>query len=129
MLSMKWLAFFSFILFLTADAPKARAFWFFGSSTIAIPIFNLAIKGRGFSPQELLVPSGKKFKLVVSNENLEPSEFESFSLHREQVVGAHSKITVFLGPLQPGKYDFFDDFHSHVNGTLKASPSPTRQSQ
>ena len=126
---MKTLLLLSSIALFGVAAPEARAFWFFNSQSSPLLVFNLAIKGRSFLPKELSVPAGEKFKLIVSNENLDSSEFESFSLHREQVITSHSKITIFLGPLKSGKYDFFDDFHSGVNGIIKAVPRATGKSK
>lgn len=114
------IAFFpALTLGISMTPPLAQAFWFSGK-TVDIPIIKLAIKGRSFLPKEIMAPAGKKFKLIISNENKEPSEFESFTLHREQVVVGNGHILVFLGPLKAGSYGFFDDFHSGVTGTIKA---------
>ncbi|MDE2313548.1 MAG: cupredoxin domain-containing protein, partial [Elusimicrobia bacterium] len=111
-------------LLLSFISVQAGAFSLWGSST-PLPVYKLAIVGRRFDPPTLSVPSGQKFKLVVSNKNAEPSEFESFTLHREQVVTAGAQTVVFLGPLTAGSYGFFDDFHSGVAGTLKVTdPKP-----
>ncbi len=90
-------------------------------SAADLPVFRIAIKDHKFSPRTLTVPSGQKFKLIVSNEDAEPAEFESFVLHREQVIVGKSQGTVFLGPLKTGSYEFFDDFHSTVRGTIEAA--------
>jgi hypothetical protein len=115
---------FSLVLVLTAaglpDAPGARAL--FGSGA-PLPVFTLTVKDDGFEPKTLALPAGLKIKLLVSNETGGPVEFESFSLHREQVVVARAKIAVFIGPLKPGKYDFFDDFHPGFAGTIAVSSS------
>jgi len=102
----------------------ARAFSLWGPSA-PLPVYKIDIEGRGFVPKALAVPAGQKFKLVVSNKNAAPSEFESFTLHREQVVTAGSQTIVFLGPLEAGTYGFFDDFQSGVTGTLKVVPAQT----
>lgn len=82
------------------------------------PSFAIALKNHQFVPAELTIPAAVKVKLVVSNDNPTPSEFESTQLHREQVVTAGQKITVFVGPLVPGSYEFFDDFHPQTRGHL-----------
>ena len=46
------------------------------------------------------------------------AEFESNSLHREKIVTAGGQIAVFVGPLDPGSYEFFDDFHNSTRGHL-----------
>ncbi len=80
---------------------------------------TLTIKGKAFEPNELTVPAGQKITLTVKNLNATPSEFESSDLNREKVVTGGSTITVFIGPLRPGSYEFFDDFsadtpHGHI---------------
>ena len=80
---------------------------------------TLTIKGKAFEPNELTVPAGQKITLTVKNLNATPAEFESSDLNREKVVGGDSSITVFIGPLRPGSYEFFDDFsadtpHGHI---------------
>ena len=52
--------------------------------------YSLVIQGNRFIPQELVVPAGKKLKLVVENRDDTPEEFESYSLNREKIVPAHS---------------------------------------
>ena len=72
---------------------------------------TVQIKDHRFTPETVKVPAGKKVKLVV--ENLDPTseEFESYELNREKVVAGNAKITVFIGPLNPGQYKFFGDFN------------------
>ena len=57
------------------------------------------------------VPANVKFKLIVVNEDPTPEEFESHELNREKVVTGNGKITVYIGPLKPGQYPYFGDFH------------------
>jgi len=81
--------------------------------------YALTIKDRHFEPAEIAIPAGKKIQLTVKNLDATPSEFESTDLNREKVVTAGSTITVFIGPLRPGSYEFFDDFspetpHGHI---------------
>jgi len=88
-----------------------------GGMTLALPAsaedsFSLSIKGKAFEPNELTVPAGQKITLTVKNLNPTPSEFESSDLNREKVVTGGNAITVFIGPLRPGSYEFFDDFNA-----------------
>jgi hypothetical protein len=81
--------------------------------------YALTIKGHTFEPLEVTIPAGKKITLTVKNLNTTPSEFESSDLNREKVVTGGGTITVFIGPLRPGSYEFFDDFnidtpHGHI---------------
>ena len=108
------------IIFFILASSAARASFGGGAP---LPVFTLAVKDGGFEPKTLTLPAGQKVKLVVSNDTAGPVEFESFSLHREQVVVAGAKISVFIGPLKPGSYDFFDDFHPGAAGTIAVSSS------
>lgn len=82
--------------------------------------FTLTIKDRKFDITELQVPAGAKFTLTVKNLDTVASEFESGDLNREKVVVGGGTITVYLGPLAPGRYVFFDDFNPTARGTIVA---------
>jgi plastocyanin len=72
---------------------------------------SLTIKDHRFDPAEFEVPSGKKVKLVIRNLDGTPEEFESDQLRREKIVPAGGEISLFVGPLKPGRYEFFGDFN------------------
>jgi len=76
------------------------------------PEFKLIIKEHRFTPAQLRVPANKKVKLMVSNEDPTPEEFESHALNREKVIPGHSSATIFIGPLRPGRYPFEGEFNS-----------------
>jgi len=76
-----------------------------------VPTLTLRIKDHKFIPAQMNVPANVKFKLIVVNEDPTPEEFESHELNREKIVTGKGKITVFLGPLKPGKYPYFGEFH------------------
>ena len=82
------------------------------------PSFSISLKNQQFVPSDLTIPAGVKVKLVVRNDNPTASEFESNQLHREKVVAPGREISVFVGPLDPGTYEFFDDFHPQTRGHL-----------
>jgi plastocyanin len=79
---------------------------------------HLILLNHMFDPQELDVPAGKKIKLIITNKDASGAEFESADLNREKVVPANGEIYVTLGPLDPGTYGFYDDFH-HTTTTGK----------
>ena len=82
---------------------------------------RLTIRDHKFEPAELTVPVGQKIKLLVENQDATPEEFESNELNREKIVVGNGKITVFLGPLDAGRYPFFGDFHQETaQGVLVA---------
>jgi len=82
--------------------------------------YVITIKNSDFSPKNITVPAGQKIKLTVKNLDTTPAEFESSDLDREKVVNAGSEITVFVGPLDPGNYGYFNDFHQESTGTITA---------
>ncbi|MFL5267474.1 MAG: cupredoxin domain-containing protein [Stellaceae bacterium] len=73
--------------------------------------YTLAIKDHMFQPTEIEIPAGRKVALIVKNEDPTPEEFESIQLRREKVVPGGQEITVYIGPLKPGRYEFFGDFN------------------
>jgi len=76
--------------------------------------FNLVIREHKFVPAEITVAARKKIKLVIENQDATAEEFESDPLNREKVVPPKGKITLFVGPLEPGRYPFFGEFHKET---------------
>ena len=75
------------------------------------PAYTLVIKDHQFQPTEIEIPAGQKIALTVKNNDTTPEEFESTELRREKVVPGGEEIMVYIGPLKPGKYEFFGDFN------------------
>jgi hypothetical protein len=82
------------------------------------PSVAITLKDNQFVPSEVRIPAGVKVKLVVRNDNPVASEFESIEFHREKIVTPGQQITLFVGPLDPGRYEFYDDFHPQTRGHL-----------
>jgi high-affinity iron transporter len=104
-----------------AAMPLVVIFLLFALAASALaddPSFSIQLKNNQFVPSEVQIPAGVKVKLVVRNDNPTTSEFESTQFHREKVVTPGQEITVFVGPLDPGSYEFFDDFHPETRGHL-----------
>lgn len=81
----------------------------------------LIIKNHRFSPTELKVPAGQRVKLVVHNQDGTPEEFESHSMNREKVIPGGAKATIYIGPLKPGRYEFFGEYNeSTAKGVVVA---------
>jgi high-affinity iron transporter len=81
----------------------------------------LVFHNHRFEPARVEVPAHVKFKLQVKNTDDTADEFESVDLNREKLVTPGQTITVFLGPLDPGEYKFFGDFHQDTaQGVLVA---------
>lgn len=85
---------------------------FMASSSLAkTPKIVLEIRDHLFFPSEVVIPKNTKVKLLIINKDKTPEEFESYELNREKVIPGNSKATVFIGPLKPGEYPFFGEFH------------------
>ena len=82
-----------------------------GRAAAEDPEVRIVIREHKFEPAEVTVPAGKKIKLVIENQDATAEEFESYELNREKVVPPKGQITIFVGPLKPGRYPFFGDFH------------------
>ena len=81
----------------------------------------LTLKDHHFTPSEVTVPAGERFRIEVQNQDATPAEFESNDLRVEKIVVPGGKIVVTAGPLKPGTYKFFDDYHPNLaKGTLTA---------
>ncbi len=92
----------------------AATVWLLGSApTLAQEqdTYTLVIKNHHFEPSELEVPADKKIKLVVDNQDSTPEEFESHPLKLEKVVTGGRQISLSIGPLKPGSYEFVGEFH------------------
>ena len=79
---------------------------------------SITIKDQKFDPAELHAPPGRTIEIQVKNLNPIVSEFESADLHFEKIVPAGSQAAVYVRPLQPGRYNFYDDFHHATQGYL-----------
>ena len=93
------------------------------ASTPAAPasIPEIRLENGRFQPTELTVPADNPFQVRVTNRSPAAIEFESFELHRERVVQPGETITVYIPPLHPGTYRFFDDFnHGTPQGAIVA---------
>ena len=102
-------------LLISTNAVKAMA------GVIALAVAQLAtaadaeallvIKDHRFQPTELKVPAGQRIKLTVHNQDPTPEEFESHKLNREKVIPGGAKAVIFIGPLKPGRYEFYGEYN------------------
>jgi plastocyanin len=82
---------------------------------------TVTIKNHRFEPAELKVPANKRGKVTVVNDDATPEEFESHEMKVEKVIPGKSKGVVRIGPLKPGRYPFFGEFHEDTaKGTVVA---------
>jgi hypothetical protein len=81
----------------------------------------LVLKDHRFVPSAVSVPAGERFRIEVENLDATPAEFESADLRVEKIIVPGGKIAVMAGPLKPGTYKFFDDYHPDTaTGTMTA---------
>ncbi len=73
--------------------------------------YTLVIKDHRFEPNELVVPSGKRLTLRIENKDDTPEEFDSHAMNREKMIAAQGSITIFIGPLDTGRYLFDGELH------------------
>jgi len=105
--------FLSFLLISPAAPLVARA----ARAEDAVSL-SLTIKDRQFDPAELHAPPGRAIEIHVKNLNPIVSEFESSDLHVEKIIPVGKEAVVRVRPQQPGRYNFFDDFHRETQGVL-----------
>lgn len=109
---MKYFVIFALLLSATFSANAAET---------ASDEYKIVIKDHVFTPSEVVVPAGKKIKLLVDNQDSTPEEFESKELHREKIIPGNSKATISVGPLKAGEYKFVGEFNeSTAKGVIKA---------
>ncbi|MGQ0801551.1 MAG: cupredoxin domain-containing protein [Pseudomarimonas sp.] len=96
---------------------------FAGDVGAAPPEFAIDIRDHLFYPAELVVPANTKIRLIVTNHDPSPEEFESYELNREKVIMGGAKAIIFVGPLEPGVYPFFGEFNPKTaQGILRVEP-------
>jgi hypothetical protein len=104
-------------LLLTALLPLA------GPVFGAEPAVAIVIEGHRFTPAQISAPAGQKLRLLIENRDTTPEEFESYALNREKIVAPGTTVVVYVGPLKPGRYEFFGDFNpATARGWLVVQP-------
>jgi plastocyanin len=93
-------ALLSSVLFLCASVANAEV--------------TVVIRDHRFDPAEIHVPAGQKIRLMVHNQDATPEEFESHELNREKLIAPGTTASIFVGPLSPGRYPFFGEFHENT---------------
>jgi hypothetical protein len=84
------------------------------SVALSLEEYIIIIQDHRFIPNNLTIPANNKVRLVVINKDSETEEFESFDLRREKIIPSNSQIKINIGPLKPGEYKFFGEFHSET---------------
>ncbi|MBT8449492.1 MAG: cupredoxin domain-containing protein [Gammaproteobacteria bacterium] len=83
--------------------------------------YSIKLENHLFFPSRLEVPRNTKFKLIIENKDSSLEEFDSFDLNREKVLFPGRKVTLYIGPLSEGEYDFFGEYNrSTATGVIVA---------
>ncbi|MDB5393260.1 MAG: hypothetical protein JWM91_766 [Rhodospirillales bacterium] len=81
----------------------------------------LGLTGHKFTPSAVTVAANQKFQIKITNHDDTPAEFESHDLKVEKIIVPGGTVIVSAGPLKPGTYQFFDDYHpDQAAGTVTA---------
>jgi len=75
------------------------------------PTFRIEFKDGVVNPRRLEVPARRRFRIELHNAGQTPAEFESRELRKEKVLAPGTSSILVIRTLDPGKYEFFDDFH------------------
>ena len=84
-------------------------------------LVTLVIQNHTFSPSTFEVPAGERFRIQLTSHDESVDEFESYDMKFEKIIVPGNTVTVFAGPLHPGTYTFFYDYHpDQAKGTVTA---------
>lgn len=73
---------------------------------------RITISNHRFEPAKVEVPEGRALKLVVTNADNTPEEFESIGLRIERVIPGGQSAEFTVRPLRKNRnYKFFGEFH------------------
>lgn len=87
------------------------------AATLAAPAlaetmeYTITLTDGVVEPQMLDITAGEAFSLLLVNAGATPAEFESKSLHLEQVIAPGASFTFDLSGLAAGDYKFVEEFH------------------
>lgn len=85
-----------------------------------LPAYLVEMNNGKLTPETLVVPAHKKFRIIVRNLGTKPAEFESNQLRQEKALFMNTESAVLVLPLDPGSYDYFDDFTPGAKGKIIA---------
>ena len=100
-----------------------------GLDVYAVEEFTIELRQHLFYPSRIHVPAHKKVKLIIHNLDERPEEFDSFDLNREKMLFPGRLTTIFIGPLKPGEYTFFGEYHPNAARGLVIADEPAQGEQ
>lgn len=85
-------------------------------SQAAIETYVITFKNYRSSPEVLAIPASKKVRIIIKNLDTTEAFFDSDDLDRHmKLIGQNSEITIFIGPLNSGHYNYsYRDDLSHT---------------
>ena len=81
-------------------------------------VLSVSVKNHQFQPQQLTARANVSISIRVKNLDSGRMEFESANPSIEKVIGGNSEAVIKLGPLKPGRYEFYDDFDQRATMIL-----------
>jgi Cupredoxin-like domain len=73
---------------------------------------KITIRNHRFEPAEIEVPAGRPLRLIVTNADSTPEEFESVGLGVERIIPGGATATFMTRPLRANRnYTFFGEFN------------------
>lgn len=106
--------FITVAFFVTILALSSQSTW------ADMPDYRTDIKEHRFVPAVIKIPANTKIVLTVSNNDDSREEFESDVLQLEKIINPGSSKKIYIGPLKPGEYPFFGDYHPDTaHGVIK----------
>lgn len=73
---------------------------------------RITIRNHRFEPAEIEVPAGRPLRLIVTNADSTPEEFESVGLGVERIIPGGATATLMTRPLRANRnYKFFGEFN------------------
>ncbi|MDI1288095.1 MAG: cupredoxin domain-containing protein [Reyranella sp.] len=95
------------------------------AQALAAEPVKLTLKNNRFVSPAVTAPAGERLRIEVENQDPTPAEFESSDLRVEKFIAPGGRIIVMVGPLKPGSYKFFDEYHPDTAvGILTAVAKP-----
>ena len=84
-----------------------------GAAAAAEPFeVRIVIRDHKFEPATIEVPADREIKLIVTNSDSTPEEFESIGLKVERVIAGGKSAEFTVRPLRKNRnYKFFGEFH------------------
>jgi len=84
---------------------------------------DIVIEKNTLNPAKVSVKAGEVFTFKVTNKDKTFEEFESKSMVIEKFIKPGKTLLIKVGPLKPGEYDYFLEFHPEApKGIVVVTP-------